>query len=240
MAGEAIIEVIGNLTDDPELRYTQGGTAVCSFSVANPPHQNPSGDWENETTVYYNVTVWGQPGENVANSLRKGQRVIVRGGVHDDSYTNKEGQTVKGIKIVAEVVAPDLRFATANSDSIPRQQRQRPRARFGSGIRAGPAERRLRSPPVLSRHDDRKPYAVDCLGRDRRQPGRRLALAGRSTRPKPSPKPACRELRPPPLNDPLRRTRRPRAPPRRGSAHGLVPGRHPDHHRTRPDVKGTT
>lgn len=115
MAGEAILEVIGNLTDDPELRYTKNGNAVCAFSVANTPRtKNAStGAWEDETPVYYNCTVWGPYGENVANSLRKGQRVIVRGGVHDDSWTNKEGQNVRGIKVVVDCVAPDLRYATA-------------------------------------------------------------------------------------------------------------------------------
>lgn len=114
MAGEAILEVIGNLTDDPELRYTKSNTAVCGFSVANTPRtKNASGEWENETTVYYNCTMWGAAAENVAGSLRKGQRVIVRGAVHDDSYTNKEGQAVKGIKVVVDCVGPDLRYATA-------------------------------------------------------------------------------------------------------------------------------
>lgn len=115
MAGEAILEVIGNLTDDPELRYTKSGTPVCAFSVANTPRTKNAGTgaWEDETPVYYNCTVWGPYGENVAATLRKGHRVFVRGGVHDDSWTNKEGQNVKGIKIVVDCVAPDLRFATA-------------------------------------------------------------------------------------------------------------------------------
>jgi len=119
MAGEATLHVIGNLTDDPELRYTKSGNAVCAFSVANTPRtKNAStGTWEDEPTVYYNCTVWGPYGENVANSLRKGQRVIVQGGVHDDSWTNKEGQNVKGIKIVVDSVGPDLRFATATATS---------------------------------------------------------------------------------------------------------------------------
>lgn len=119
MAGEAILEVIGNLTDDPELRYTKSGTAVCAFAVANTPRtKNAStGTWEDETPVYYNCTVWGPHGENVAASLRKGQRVIVRGGVHDDSWTNKEGQNVKGFKVVVDAVGPDLRFATATVTS---------------------------------------------------------------------------------------------------------------------------
>lgn len=117
MAGEAILEVIGNLTDDPELRYTKNGTAVCGFSVANTPRtKNPStGTWENETTVYYNCTAWAPLAENVANSLRKGQRVMVRGGVHDDSYTGKDGQTVKAIKITVDYVGHDLRYATATA-----------------------------------------------------------------------------------------------------------------------------
>lgn len=148
MAGEAILEVIGNLTDEPELRYTKSGTAVCAFSVANTPRtKNTSGAWEDETTVYYNVTVWGPPGENVANSLHKGNRVIVRGGVHDDSYTNKEGQTVKGIKVVAEHVGPDLRFATATVTSARSDSPSRPApaqsssfapARSSSGFEAPP------------------------------------------------------------------------------------------------------
>lgn len=114
MAGEAILEVIGNLTDDPELRYTKNGTPVCAFSVANTPRtKNAStGTWENETSVYYNCTVWSTHAENVAASLRKGQRVMVRGGVHDDSYTNKDGQTVKAQKIIVDYVGPDLHFAT--------------------------------------------------------------------------------------------------------------------------------
>lgn len=114
MAGEGILEVVGNLTDDPELRYTKNGTPVCAFSVANTPRtKNAStGAWEDEASVYYNCTVWSTHAENVAASLRKGQRVMVRGGVHDDSYTNKDGHTVKAWKIIVDHVGPDLHFAT--------------------------------------------------------------------------------------------------------------------------------
>lgn len=149
MAGEAILEVIGNLTDDPELRYTKSNNAVCAFSVANTPRtKNAStGEWENETTVYYNCTVWGPQAENVTNSLRKGHRVIVRGAVHDDSYTNKEGQTVKGIKVIVDCVGPDLRFATATVSGTRSDSPIRPKtapmapsspARSSSGFEAPP------------------------------------------------------------------------------------------------------
>jgi single-strand DNA-binding protein len=119
MSGEGILDVVGNLTDDPELRYTKNGTAVCGFAVANTPRAKnaATGTWENEPTVYYNCTVWGPPAENVAATLRKGQRVIVKGAIHDDSYTNKEGKKVTGIKVVVEHVGPDLRFATATVTS---------------------------------------------------------------------------------------------------------------------------
>ncbi|MDR1852585.1 MAG: single-stranded DNA-binding protein [Propionibacteriaceae bacterium] len=115
MAGDTIITVVGNLTRDPELRFTPSGRAVASFSVASTPrsYDRQSGEWKDGDPLFLNCSAWGQLGENVAESLAKGSRVIVQGRLTSRTYETREGERRTAMEIQVEEIGPSLRFATA-------------------------------------------------------------------------------------------------------------------------------
>ena len=108
-----IITFIGNLTDDPDLRFTQGGAPVASFRVASNRRFTDRAGNQQEETTFLNVNCWRDLAENAAESLKKGDRVIVIGRVRVRSYENREGQTVWTTEIEADEIAPSLRWARA-------------------------------------------------------------------------------------------------------------------------------
>jgi single-strand DNA-binding protein len=105
------VTFIGNLTDDPELRYTQGGTPVATIRLASNRRWNDRDGQQQEETTYLNVTCWRDMAENVAESLHKGDRAIAIGRLKVRSYENREGQTVWTTEIEADEIAPSLRWA---------------------------------------------------------------------------------------------------------------------------------
>lgn len=107
------IRIYGNLTREPELRFTQGGTGICNFGVAVNRRYMQNNEWVDAPTNFFNVTVWGQYGENVAASLNKGDRVMVEGRLDFRKYENKDGIEVTTHDIVADEVCPSLKWATA-------------------------------------------------------------------------------------------------------------------------------
>src|ERR1700710_3259588 len=115
MAGETVITVIGNLTNDPELRFTPNGAAVASFTVASTPRtfDRQSNEWKDGDTLFLRCTVWRQAAENVAESLHKGTRVIVQGRLKQRSFETREGEKRTVVELDADEVAPSLRDATA-------------------------------------------------------------------------------------------------------------------------------
>jgi single-strand DNA-binding protein len=115
MATGNTVTLVGNITRDPELRYTPSGQAVCTFGLAvNRRWQSrQSGDWE-EDTSFFDVTCWAQLAENVAESLQKGTRVLVTGRLDQRSWDTQEGERRSKVEIVAEEVGPSLRWATAH------------------------------------------------------------------------------------------------------------------------------
>lgn len=113
------ITLVGNLTRDPELRFTAGGRGVASFGIAVGRRYQVNGEWQ-EQTSYFNVTAWGQLGENAAATLTKGSRVIVSGRLEQREYTNREGEKRTAIEVVADEVGPSLRWATAQVERNPR------------------------------------------------------------------------------------------------------------------------
>ncbi len=115
MAGETVITVIGNLTGDPELRFTPSGAAVASFTVASTPRtfDRQSNDWKDGDTLFLRCSVWRQAAENVAESLTKGQRVIVQGRLKQRSFETKEGEKRTVVELDVDEVGPSLRSATA-------------------------------------------------------------------------------------------------------------------------------
>jgi single-strand DNA-binding protein len=109
------VTFIGNLTDDPELRFTQGGHAVCTVRLANN-HKYTAGGQEREETTYLNVVAWRELADNIAETFSKGDRAVAIGKLKVRSYENKDGQTVWVTEIEADEVAPSLRWAKATID----------------------------------------------------------------------------------------------------------------------------
>lgn len=115
MAGETIITVVGNLTADPELRFTPSGAPVANFTVASTPRtfDRQSGEWKDGDAMFLNCAVWRQAAENVAESLTKGMRVIVQGRLRSRSYETREGEKRTVFEVEVEEIGPSLKYATA-------------------------------------------------------------------------------------------------------------------------------
>jgi single-strand DNA-binding protein len=115
MAGETPITVVGNLTADPELRFTPSGAAVANFTVASTPRtfDKQTNDWKDQETLFLNCSVWRQAAENAAESLTRGMRVIVSGRLKARSYETREGEKRTVFEIDVDEVGPSLKMATA-------------------------------------------------------------------------------------------------------------------------------
>ena len=115
MARETIITVVGNLTADPELHYTQNGLAYAKFTVASTPSSfdRQSGEWKDGEALFMRATVWREFAEHVASSLTKGSRVVATGRLRQSSYETKEGEKRTSIELEIDDIGPSLRFATA-------------------------------------------------------------------------------------------------------------------------------
>ncbi len=115
MAGETIITVVGNLTADPELRYTQNGLAVANFTIASTPRSfdRASNDWKDGEALFLRASCWREFAEHVAGSLTKGSRVIAQGRLKQRSFETKEGEKRTSIELEVDEIGPSLRYATA-------------------------------------------------------------------------------------------------------------------------------
>jgi single-strand DNA-binding protein len=115
MAGDTVITIIGNLVDDPELRFTPSGAAVAKFRIASTPRtlDRATNEWKDGDSLFLTCNVWRQAAENVAESLTKGTRVIVSGRLRQRSYETKEGEKRTVYEIEVDEVGPSLRNATA-------------------------------------------------------------------------------------------------------------------------------
>jgi single-strand DNA-binding protein len=115
MAGETTITLVGNLTADPELRFTPSGAAVANFTVASTPRtfDRQSNEWKDGDAMFLNCAVWRQAAENVAESLQKGMRVIVQGRLKSRSYETREGERRTVFEVDVDEVGPALKYATA-------------------------------------------------------------------------------------------------------------------------------
>ena len=115
MAGETPITLIGNLTADPELRFTPSGAAVANFTVASTPRtfDRQTNEWRDGDAMFLNCAVWRQAAENVAESLQKGMRVIVSGRLKSRSYETREGEKRTVFEVDVDEIGPALRYATA-------------------------------------------------------------------------------------------------------------------------------
>src|SRR5690242_21645689 len=121
-AGDTTITVIGNLTDDPELRFTPTGVAVAKFRIASTHRylDRASNEWKDGEPLFLSCTVWRQVAENVAESLTRGARVIVSGRLRQRSYENREGEKRTVIELEVDEVGPSLRYATAKVQRLAR------------------------------------------------------------------------------------------------------------------------
>lgn len=115
MAGETIITVVGNLTADPELRYTQNGLPVANFTIASTPRNfdRQSGEWKDGEALFLRASVWRDFAEHVAGSMTKGMRVIASGRLKQRSYQDREGNNRTAIELEVDEIGPSLRYATA-------------------------------------------------------------------------------------------------------------------------------
>jgi single-strand DNA-binding protein len=137
MAGETTITVIGNLTNDPELRFTPSGAAVCNFTIASTPRtfDRQSNEWKDGETLFLRAGVWRETAENVAESLTKGMRVIASGVLKSRSYDTKEGEKRTVIELEVAEIGPSLRYANAKVNRTARGagQQQGQGGGFGGG-----------------------------------------------------------------------------------------------------------
>ena len=122
MAGETVITIVGNLTNDPELRFTPSGAAVASFTVASTPRtfDRQTNEWKDAETLFMRCSAWRDMAENVAESLTRGARVIVQGRLTQRSFETKEGEKRTVVEMQVDEVGPSLRRATAKVNKTSR------------------------------------------------------------------------------------------------------------------------
>jgi single-strand DNA-binding protein len=128
---ETFVSLVGNLTDDPEVRFTPQGTAVASFRLAVTPRVNDAGTWKDGDTSFFRINVWRDLAEHVTDSLSKGDRALVLGRLKTRSWETPEGERRSVVEVEAEEVGPSLKWATATP------QRANGTARAGTGTGKG-------------------------------------------------------------------------------------------------------
>ena len=149
MAGDTIMTVIGNLTADPELRFTASGAAVANFTVASTPRtfDRNSGEWKDGEALFLRCNIWRQPAENVAESLTRGARVIVSGRLKQRSFETKEGEKRTVIELEVDEIGPSLRYATAKVNRAQRSDSSGGGG-YGGGSGSGGSGGRPSAPPA--------------------------------------------------------------------------------------------
>ena len=174
MAGDTVITIIGNLTADPELRFTPSGAAVANFTVASTPRQfdRQSNEWKDGETLFMRCSVWRDAAENVAESCQRGMRVIVSGRLKSRSYETKEGEKRTVVEMDVDEIGPSLRSATAKVNKTQRGGAAVAASAAARVTRGRRLERWLRRRPgrgpVGDRRFRRRPGGPGC---DWRRPG---------------------------------------------------------------------
>ena len=136
MAGETPLTVVGNLVADPELRYTQSGAPVASFTVASTPRtfDRASNEWKDGDALFLRCSAWREMAENIAESLTKGMRVIVQGRLTQRSYEDRDGQKRTVVELQVDEIGPSLKYASAK---VTRAQRSGNGGGFAGGAPSG-------------------------------------------------------------------------------------------------------
>lgn len=138
MASDNCITLVGNITDDPELRFTPSGSAVANFTIAvNRRWKNQAGEWEDKLDGFFKCNCWRDMAENVAESLQKGSRVMVVGRLQQRSWDDQEGNKRSAFEIQVDEVGPSLRWATASVQKSQRSGGQTAGSGGGSGASGG-------------------------------------------------------------------------------------------------------
>jgi single-strand DNA-binding protein len=139
VAGDTIITVVGNLTADPELRFTPSGAAVANFTVASTPRilDRQSGEWKDGEALFMRCSIWREAAENVAESLTRGSRVIVTGRLKQRSYETREGEKRTVVEVEVEEIGPSLKYATAKVNKASRGGGGGGGGGFGGGAPGG-------------------------------------------------------------------------------------------------------
>lgn len=170
MAGDTTITVVGNLTADPELRFTPSGAAVANFTVASTPriYDRQSGEWKDGEALFLRCNIWREAAENVAESLTRGSRVIVTGRLKQRSFETREGEKRTVVEVEVDEIGPSLRYATAKVNKASRSGGGGGGFGGGGGSRSGggggqsaPAEDPWGSAPAsgsFSGADDEPPF----------------------------------------------------------------------------------
>jgi single-strand DNA-binding protein len=144
------VTLVGNITRDPELRFTPAGQAVATFGMAVNRRYQKNGQWE-EQTSFFNVTAWGTLGENASNSLHKGARIVVSGRLEQRSWETQEGDKRSVVEVVADEIGPSLRWATVE---ITKNERREGGESSGGGSRAASNE----PAPAYTGGGDEEPF----------------------------------------------------------------------------------
>jgi single-strand DNA-binding protein len=152
MAGDTVITVVGNLTADPELRFTPSGAAVANFTVASTPRSfdKTSGEWKDQPALFMRCNIWRQAAENVAETLVRGARVIVTGRLVQRSYDTKEGEKRTVVELQVDEVGPSLKYATAKLNKVSRGSD----GSYASASAGGPADDPWGSAPAAGGNDE--------------------------------------------------------------------------------------
>ena len=174
MAGDTTITVVGNLTADPELRFTPAGAAVANFTVASTPriYDRQSGEWKDGEALFMRCSIWREAAENVAESLTRGSRVIVQGRLKQRSFETREGEKRTVVEVEVDEIGPSLRYATAKVNKASRSGGggggfggggggQRQPAQTGGGAAAGTGDDPWGSAPASGSFgggDDEPPF----------------------------------------------------------------------------------
>jgi single-strand DNA-binding protein len=146
MAGDTTITVVGNLTADPELRFTPSGAAVANFTVASTPriYDRQAGEWKDGEALFLRCNIWREAAENVAESLTRGSRVIVQGRLKQRSFETREGEKRTVFEVEVDEIGPSLRYATAKVNKASRS------GGGGGGFGSGGGSRQAQAPAQTS------------------------------------------------------------------------------------------
>jgi single-strand DNA-binding protein len=157
MAGDTVITVVGNLTADPELRFTPSGAAVASFTIASTPRtfDRTANEWKDGEALFLRCSIWRQAAENVAESLQRGTRVVAQGRLKQRSFETREGEKRTVVELEVDEIGPSLRYATAK---INRTQRGSSGGGFGTSGSSAEGSEDPWGTPVTTGSTDEPPF----------------------------------------------------------------------------------